>query len=85
MYTATINNIKYEYSAYTINLDNYVDCKKISLATVADIDGYNMLLGRAADTVMAAKKLHDKLEKFYAPYMDFGRVESMCDGVIGSL
>ncbi len=68
-----------------INLDVYVDYKKLSLATITDMEQYNALMQRAADTVLAAKKLHDKLEQFYIPYMDFGRVESICTNVLASL
>ena len=70
---------------YEINLDKYIDCKYVMDMTAADMEIYNMLVSRASDSLRAAKKLHDKLEEFYVPYMDFGKTESICDGVIRTL
>ena len=48
----------------------------------SDIEQYNLLLDGAEKMMKCAKELHDKLEEYYIPYMDFGRVEKLCNKVI---
>ncbi len=50
-----------------------------------DMEIYNILSEKACDMLSKAKKLHDKLEEAYIPYMDFGKVEGMCSELITSL
>lgn len=50
-----------------------------------DLEQYNLLLKRAEDMIKSAKKLHDDLEQLYVPYMDFEKVEGLCNKVISSI
>lgn len=50
-----------------------------------DFEQYNLLLNRAEEMIKSAKKLHDDLEQLYVPYMDFDKVESLCNKVISSI
>lgn len=50
-----------------------------------DMEIYNILLGKACTMLSRAKKLHDELEQKYIPYMDFGKVEQLCNSLIESL
>lgn len=50
-----------------------------------DFEQYNLLLNRAEEMIKSAKKIHDDLEQFYVPYMDFDKVESLCNKVISSI
>ena len=70
---------------HIINLDNYPDGKNISPDHAADINQYNALLERAEQMVTTAKKLHDELEEYYIPYMDFSKVGSLSEDVIKSI
>ncbi len=64
---------------YIINLDTR------SEPSYLDIEQYNMLLGRAENMIRTAKKLHDKLEEYYVPYMNFDKVGSMCESIIKTI
>lgn len=69
----------------TIDLNQYVDAKNIPASTAVDLEFYNLLLSRAVESIAGAKKLHDALEQNYVPYMDFGKVEFLCDKVIETI
>ena len=72
-------------SADIIDLNQYVDAKNIPGNTTVDLEFYNLLLSRAVESIAGAKKLHDALEQNYVPFMDFGKVEFLCDKVIETI
>lgn len=47
--------------------------------------GVRQYIGKAVDALQQAKKLHDELETFYVPNMDFSRWQEMLDQTIESL
>lgn len=47
--------------------------------------GIKLHLHRASAAMAAAKQLHDELESFYVPNMDFGRWQQMLDDTLASL
>lgn len=71
--------------AVCIALDDGADGKRSSALTADDREQYNILLKKAEDTISAAKRLHDRLEECYVPYMDFGKVENECERLISTL
>lgn len=50
-----------------------------------DTEEYERLLGMAEEKLVKAKKLHDELEEYYAPYMDFEKINEICQEVINSI
>ena len=64
---------------YAINLDNNNE------PSLLDIELYNTLLKRAEEMIKKAKMLHDKLEEYYVPYMNFDKVGALCEGVIKTI
>ena len=66
--------------------DDYViDLNDESKPSCLDTEQYNILLEKAEDKIKAAKKLHDKLEENYVPYMNFDKVGALCESVIKSI
>lgn len=47
-----------------------------------DIDNFNNLLNKGLQTIATAKKLHDQLETYYVPNMDFDKVNEKVKYVI---
>jgi len=58
---------------------------KMSDSLCDDTELYNSLIERAISDLSHAKKLHDELEKYYIPYMDFGKVQNLCQNLIDTL
>ncbi len=73
--------IKNADASYVIDFDKWNKCDKAS----ADLQQYNMLLKRSEEMIKEAKKLHDELERYYVPYMDFEKTENLCDNVIRTI
>jgi len=62
-----------------INLNDYLD--KNVIETNAEVLKYNeatfeALMNKAIETIKKAKALHDKIESYYIPYMDFESIET---------
>lgn len=72
-------------TAHSICLDNYSDSREISSDSGFDKEQYTLLLDRAEKMIRTAKGLHDKLEEYYVPYMDFEKVQHLCTEVINHL
>ena len=51
----------------------------------ADTDIFNILLSRATALIQNAKSLHDKLEQFYIPYMNFDAVEKLPQKIVNEI
>lgn len=47
-----------------------------------DMQMYKNLLNKTVETLSHAKKLHDDLEKFYIPNMNFKKIMSLCEKTI---
>lgn len=47
-----------------------------------DIKMYTELLNHALDTIKYSKVLHDELEKYYIPNMNFKKIQNLCDKTI---
>lgn len=47
-----------------------------------DMQMYKNLISKAVETLSGAKKLHDDLEKFYIPNMNFKKIMSLCEKTI---
>ncbi len=43
---------------------------------------YEMLLQKASDTIKKSKAMHDELEKYYSPHMNFRKIQNMLDKTI---
>ena len=51
----------------------------------ADTDILNILLSRAISCIKQAKALHDKLEQFYIPYMDFDAMTDLPHKIVSEI
>ena len=51
----------------------------------ADTDILNILLSRAISCIKNAKVLHDKLEQFYIPYMDFDAMTDLPHKIVSNI
>lgn len=72
------HNIDVPENTQIINLDDCLDVNEIArYSSQLDFDKkiYNQLLNQAIYTLSNAKKLHDKLESYYIPNMNFKKVE----------
>ncbi len=58
---------------------------KMSSSLCDDTELYNTLIKCAIKDLAYAKKLHDELEKYYIPYMDFGKVQNICQNLINTI
>jgi len=47
-----------------------------------DIKMYTEILNKTADTIKNSKKMHDELEKYYIPNMNFKKINALCDKTI---
>ncbi|MEG0306678.1 MAG: PRK06851 family protein [Clostridium sp.] len=78
-----INKISFEGTQYNMNslLDqNYISSKKTSIDDVTCI--FYTLLQKGLDCITEAKHLHDELECFYVPNMDFTKADVIFEEVI---
>ena len=78
------------YSDKIINLDGMLNEKVINeYKDILDYDYYvfDTLLQKAISTIAEAKSLHDRLETYYIPYMDFEKInrlnERLTDEILG--
>lgn len=63
-----------------INLDNYLDKSTLDkYSEVLDYDTaeFDNLFSKAVEKISQAKALHDKLETYYVPNMDFDSIENL--------
>ena len=68
----TINTVSYTH------LDGYKRQEEYAY----DMQMYKNLLNKTVETLSHAKKLHDDLEKFYIPNMNFKKIMSLCEKTI---
>ena len=67
-----------------LDMTQYTDAAAIEPQKDAlkfDIENFNALLGEAVQTLARAKSLHDELEQYYIPHMDFDRVRARGEAV----
>lgn len=50
-----------------------------------DVEEYKRLLDMAEEKLAKAKGLHDRLEEFYIPHMNFDKINEICQNVINSI
>lgn len=75
-----------ENDYHNTDCEGYViDLNTESNKLCLDTEQYNILLKCAEEKIITAKKLHDKLEEYYVPYMNFDKVETLCESVIKSI
>lgn len=80
----SIGNIPYR----TINLDEYTDEETISKCS--DMLRYNedifeSLISRAVSTIKNAKEIHDRLESYYIPNMDFEAIQRRWESTMAKI
>ena len=76
-------SIENEY--HNVEDNGYVIKFEDNLINSFDFEQYNLLLNCAEKMIKSAKRNHDDLEQLYVPYMNFDKVESMCNKVISSI
>lgn len=75
----TVSN-KYHGTCKGERIDFTVHCSKYIMEQYRSerefaVEEFEKLLGRAVETISAAKQYHDQLEKYYIPAMDFDKAE----------
>lgn len=81
-----INNI--DLDGNLIFMENYQNLSYLNHSREqmrVDIDNFYALLSRALKSISSAKTLHDELEQYYIPNMDFKRVDSYYEQMLNKL
>lgn len=71
-----------------MNLNDFVDdavLEKYHQEISFNQEEYNKLLERAIKTIQNAKRLHDDLESYYIPHMNFGEVQKCQETILARL
>ncbi|MEL7609387.1 MAG: hypothetical protein AAGU74_07755 [Bacillota bacterium] len=72
----------------TLDMTQYTDLAQIALQEDAlefGIGMFDTLLGEAVNVLARTKKLHDELEVYYIPHMDFERVRQKEEAICGQI
>jgi hypothetical protein len=64
---------------------NRAALSKLSSAVEFDTEQFGRLFDQAVETLKKAKQMHDYMETFYAPNMDFDSVAGLRDGLLGRI
>lgn len=73
------------YKGHQIYMENYLDYNIINCSNEKNInakDCFYTLLNKGLSILTEAKKLHDDIEKYYIPNMDFKEIDKVYDEII---
>lgn len=76
------------YSSKIIDLDSMLNEKVLTdhkEILEYDYAVFDTILHKAISTIAEAKSLHDQLETYYIPYMDFEKINRLCEKIAGEL
>ncbi len=80
-----INKMDFEGQGEIFDMNDFLDQDSIgyNLSSILDVRAiFYILLQKGLDCIKNAKVLHDDLEKFYAPNMDFTKADQICEEVL---
>ncbi len=73
---------KCTFSAEHIDLNQHIEMPS---SLHADRDIFNILISRAISCIRSAKTLHDALEQYYIPYMNFDALEKLPKKILAEI
>lgn len=83
-----INKMSFEGEGIIYDLEDYLDKDSIgyNLSSIMDVRAiFYILLQKGLDCIKCAKSLHDDLEGFYAPNMDFTKADEIYEEVLNKI
>lgn len=83
-----INKMSFEEEGIVYDMEDFLDKDALgyNLSAMMDVRAiFYILLQKGLDCIKTAKSLHDDLEKFYVPNMDFSRADAIYEEVLKKL